>query len=103
MEKSYKMQQKHYHSLGICKIYYSHFIFEVMYQYPLIDYLAWVGVVKGPSFSSSSGDVEWVFFLHPERSEADLDSLFMKFFRNMIRIKAVTAKEIGQSDNQNWG
>ena len=74
-----------------------------MYQYPLIDYLAWVGVVKGPSFSSSSGDVEWVFFLHPERSEADLDSLFMKFFRNMIRIKAVTAKEIGQSDNQNWG
>ena len=69
----------------------------------LIDYLAWVGVVKGPSFSSSSGDVEWVFFLHPERSEADLDSLFMKFFRNMIRIKAVTAKEIGQSDNQNWG
>ena len=46
--------------------------------------------------------MEWVFFLHPERSEADLDSLFMKFFRNMIRIKAVTAKEIGQSDNQNW-
>ena len=24
---------KHYHSLGICKIYYSHFIFEVMYHY----------------------------------------------------------------------
>ena len=23
---------KHYHSLGICKIYYSHFIFEVMYH-----------------------------------------------------------------------
>ena len=23
---------KHYHSLGVCKIYYSHFIFEVMYH-----------------------------------------------------------------------
>ena len=27
---------KHYHSLGICKIYYSHFIFEVMYSLPAI-------------------------------------------------------------------
>jgi hypothetical protein len=24
---------KHYHSLGVCKIYYSHFLFEVMYHY----------------------------------------------------------------------
>jgi hypothetical protein len=23
---------KRYHSLGVCKIYYSHFIFEVMYH-----------------------------------------------------------------------
>ena len=42
-------------------------------------------VEKGPSFSSSSGEVEWVFFLHPDKSEADFDNLFMKFLRNMMK------------------
>jgi hypothetical protein len=30
---------KHYHSLGVYKIYYSHFIFEVMYQSVLVTFL----------------------------------------------------------------
>ena len=33
---------KHYQSLGVCKIYYSHFIFEVMYHC-LLSFLSYIG------------------------------------------------------------
>ena len=44
-----------------------------------------MGVAKGAkSFCSSSGDVEWDFFLQPLRSDADLDKRFIKFLRSMV-------------------
>ena len=46
----------------------------------------WQGVVYGIGFSSSSGEVEWVFFLQPERSEADFDNRFIKFLRNIMQL-----------------
>ena len=55
-----------------------------------------MGVEKGAvrSFCSSSGDVEWDFFLQPLRSEADLDKRFIKFLRSMVLRLLMTTKAL---------
>ena len=37
---------KHYHSLGVCKIYYSLFLFEVMYHYSFVQRVSFVILLK---------------------------------------------------------